>query len=188
MQRKLLFVINPISGTRGKQGLEAWLHQRAKKHSLDAIVLHTQANTSPAALQHDALQAGATDVVAVGGDGTVNLVAAAVAGTSMRMAIVPVGSGNGLARSAGIPLKPSGAFEVLLTGTLQQSDAFAVNGQFACMLVGIGFDAAVAHRFAQQKKRGFLTYARLTLLEYLRFKPIPFPLGPMALSWIPLPI
>jgi diacylglycerol kinase family enzyme len=102
----------------------------------------------------------------------------------MRMAIVPVGSGNGLARCAGIPLKPSGAFDVLLHGTPQPTDAFEVNDQFACMLCGIGFDAAVARRFALQKKRGLFTYARLTLQEYLHFKPEQFSIraGTLALD------
>ncbi|MCG7858985.1 diacylglycerol kinase, partial [Flavihumibacter sediminis] len=80
--------------------------------------------------------------------------------------IVPCGSGNGLAYCAGIPKNPQKAIELAFTGKARYIDAFLVNEQFACMLCGLGFDAKVAHDFAQQPGRGLLTYTQQTIKNY----------------------
>ena len=79
-----------------------------------------------------------------------------------------------MAFAAGIPKNRQQALDILLTGTAKRTDAFRMNGQFACMLCGVGFDAQIAHEFAQQSTRGLLTYASLTAGHFLKANPYPF--------------
>lgn len=111
-----------------------------------------------------------TDVIICGGDGTVNQVVHSLADTKVRFGIVPLGSGNGLAFAAGIPKPPAKALDIIFQGYVQPADAFMVNDKFACMLCGLGFDAAVAHQFANAPKRGLGTYASLTTKHFLTAK------------------
>jgi diacylglycerol kinase family enzyme len=97
----------------------------------------------------------------------VNAVAAALRGSSVRVGIIPMGSGNGLAFAARIPRSPSRALEIIFAGQASHIDAFTINGQFSCMLCGIGFDARVAHEFARQPKRGLQTYIKVSLANFL---------------------
>ena len=111
-----------------------------------------------------------TDIIICGGDGTVNQVVHSLADTKVRFGIVPLGSGNGLAFAAGIPKAPAKALDIIFQGNAQPTDAFMVNDKFACMLCGLGFDAAVAHQFANAPKRGLGTYASLTTKHFLTAK------------------
>jgi diacylglycerol kinase family enzyme len=81
--------------------------------------------------------------------------------------IIPCGSGNGLAYTAGIPKQPEKALELIFLGKAHAIDGFTVNDQFACMLSGLGFDARVAHEFARQPKRGLATYARQVFKHFI---------------------
>lgn len=174
MKRRILFVVNPIAGTKKKDGLEEFLKREAERDQVEYRIFQTARTTNAYALQHQAEEFNATDIVACGGDGTVNLVAAAVKDTHTRIGIIPVGSGNGLARAANIPLKPMEAYNVIRTGKVVETDTFTVNRQFACMLAGVGFDAAVAERFAQHHKRGLMTYTTQTLIEFFKSHPYQF--------------
>uniref|UniRef100_UPI00222E9B31 diacylglycerol/lipid kinase family protein n=1 Tax=Raoultella ornithinolytica TaxID=54291 RepID=UPI00222E9B31 len=78
----------------------------------------------------------------------------------VQFGILPVGSGNGLARAAGIPVKLKAALALIFSGTAKPVDAFMLNNRYACMLSGIGFDAQVAHGFANKATRGLLTYTQ----------------------------
>jgi YegS/Rv2252/BmrU family lipid kinase len=173
-QRRIVFLINPIAGTRTKDSLEEYLVNRCKEMHIECMTFHSTKTTSPdtiRALLHDF---NATDLVACGGDGTVNLAAASLVESAVNLGVIPVGSGNGLARTANIPVKPSLAFDVLLNGRIEATDAFEVNGNFACMLSGIGMDAEVAERFATSHRRGLLTYTTQTLIQFFRSQPINF--------------
>jgi len=125
-------------------------------------------------LQSFADDFGATDLIAVGGDGTVNIGAEAAQLAGINLGIIPAGSGNGLARTAEIPLKPSLAFDIIEKGNSRPIDSFLVNRHFAVMLAGLGMDAAVAERFSTQAKRGLATYTTQTLLQFFRATPYQF--------------
>jgi diacylglycerol kinase (ATP) len=88
--------------------------------------------------------------------------------------IIPCGSGNGLALAAKIPKQPAKALDIIFNGTASATDGFYVNKQFACMLCGVGFDAKVAHEFAQQSKRGLKTYASLVSKNFFSISPYHF--------------
>ena len=111
-------------------------------------------------------------IVAVGGDGTVNEVASAIAGTNTVLGVIPYGSGNGLSRFLGIPMNAEGAIKVLNTGRTIQIDAGKMNGKWFFNMAGMGFDAHISHVFAHgSKKRGFFSYLKSSLQEVANYKP-----------------
>ena len=115
-----------------------------------------------------------TDIVIAGGDGTLNQAVASLREWKIPFGIIPCGSGNGLAFSAGISKDPAIALQVIINAKTQSTDAFMVNEKFACMLVGLGFDAQVAHDFANDPRRGLVTYIRKTVSNFFTAKAYPF--------------
>jgi diacylglycerol kinase family enzyme len=172
--RRIVFLINPISGTRTKDGLEEFLTRTCHEKGIEYMIVYSVRNMTADMLQMQLYDFKATDLVACGGDGTVNLGAAAVIGSGINLGVIAVGSGNGLARTACIPMKPSQALEIILNCHLQPTDSFTVNDRFGCMLSGIGMDAAVAERFAQSDQRGLFTYTTQTLIQYFKSNPYQF--------------
>ena len=85
---------------------------------------------------------GADRIVAIGGDGTVAAVASALAGGSLPLAIVPVGSGNVLAEALGIPLDREEALQMARDGgDVRFIDAMRVNGRVAVVNAGVGISS-----------------------------------------------
>jgi len=174
MQRKIIYLINPISGTKGKSSLKELITRETSKREIPFEILPTSADGDYGFIKHKIEADKITDVVICGGDGTVNQVVKALASTEVQFGIIPMGSGNGLALAAGIPKASAKALEIVFTGKAILTDGFMVNEHFACMLCGLGFDAQVAHEFADQPKRGLGTYASLTTRHFFSARPYPF--------------
>jgi len=174
MQRKIIYLINPISGTKGKTSLKELIERETGKRQIPFEILPTSANGDYSFVKQKIITEQITDVVICGGDGTVNQVVQGLASTDVQFGIIPMGSGNGLALAAGIPRASAKALEIVFTGKAIYTDGFTVNEHFACMLCGLGFDAQVAHEFADQPKRGLGTYASLTTRHFFNAKPYPF--------------
>ncbi len=119
------------------------------------------------------LARGVSTVVAWGGDGTMNEVGSALAFKDAAVALVPSGSGNGLARHLGIPFNAHAALDVALMGRDRTIDAGEIGGRLFFNVAGIGLDARVAHRFAVDglEKRGFSRYLAITMRELARYQP-----------------
>lgn len=175
-QKKFVFLVNPISGTKPKTDLRKLVLDMALSYNSSAIVLPTVASGDYSFVRQRIEEEGYTDIIICGGDGTVNTVINDLRDLPVRFGIVPLGSGNGLALCAGIPRTVVKAIEVAFTGKARYVDAFLVNEQFACMLCGLGFDAKVAHDFAQQPGRGLLTYTQQTIKNYFTATPYHFEL------------
>jgi diacylglycerol kinase (ATP) len=111
-------------------------------------------------------------VVAVGGDGTVNEVAQGLIGTNTSMGIVPMGSGNGLARELGISMNMHKSAQALVKGEDLQLDVCKLNDQQFLCTSGIGFDAMIADKMSKAASRGLLKYAQLVIQESIFFKPL----------------
>jgi len=111
-------------------------------------------------------------VVAVGGDGTVNEVAQGLIGTNTKMGIIPMGSGNGLARELGISTNMRKSARTLINGKTLQLDVCKLNDQRFLCTSGIGFDALIAHKMSKSSSRGFLKYIKLVIQESIFYKPI----------------
>ena len=111
-------------------------------------------------------------VVAVGGDGTVNEVAQGLIGTGTPMGIIPMGSGNGLARELGISMDIRKSTMTLINGENLQLDVCKLNDQRFLCTSGVGFDAMVADKMSKAASRGFLKYVQLVIQESIFFKPL----------------
>jgi len=164
------FIINPNAGTKHPTEYQALLSQI--KVSPSNIVLETSRPLEAGQLVQKAISEGAARIIAVGGDGTINEVASALIGTPIPLGIIPVGSGNGLARHLGIPLQATKALQLAMTGNMQAIDAGSFNGRPFFCTAGIGFDASVAHRFAKGSGRGFINYIKATFHTLFQYQPI----------------
>ncbi len=110
-------------------------------------------------------------VVAVGGDGTVNEIASAIAGTDTVLGVIPFGSGNGLARFLTIPMDTEEAIKTMNAGRTITIDAGKMNGQWFFNMAGMGFDAHISHVFANgSTKRGFVSYFKSSIQEISTYK------------------
>jgi diacylglycerol kinase (ATP) len=177
MQRRFIYFINPISGTKGKIVLIETLKKITAEKNIPFQVLHTNAAGDYSYLQQKIREERITDVIICGGDGTVNQVAHALLGADVNVGIIPMGSGNGLAFAAMIPKQVNKALEIIFKGNAVYIDSFFINKRFSCMLCGVGFDAQVAHDFAQQKKRGLATYVKQSTRNFIKANPYPFSLS-----------
>ncbi|WP_184544354.1 diacylglycerol/lipid kinase family protein [Mucilaginibacter sp. FT3.2] len=170
MKRKALFIINPISGGKKKDGVPELIDQNLNKDVFDYSIIFTDGVSH--AQQIAAEAAGKFDeVVAVGGDGTVNEIASAIVGSDTALGVVPFGSGNGLARFLGIPMDTAKSIATLSAYRVQTIDSGQLNGLPFFNMAGMGFDAHIAEVFSHGKKRGFLTYIKSTMQEILNYKP-----------------
>jgi len=174
VSRKIIYLINPISGTRGKHSLKEMIRQKTQEQGIDFSILPTSAEGDYSHLSSLIRTEGITDIVICGGDGTVSAVMAALRGSAVRLGVIPMGSGNGLAFAAGIPKDPARALDLVFAGKASPIDGVLINDQFSCMLAGIGMDGKVAHEFAGQRRRGLQTYIRITMRNFFTARAYPF--------------
>ncbi|MBK6826721.1 MAG: YegS/Rv2252/BmrU family lipid kinase [Chitinophagaceae bacterium] len=174
--RSILYIINPISGTRGKKDLQALIEKETTKAGIHFLILPSVADGNYDFLHPIIKEKKITDVVVAGGDGTVSQVVNGLMSLDLNIGIIPCGSGNGLAFTAGIPKDPAKALQIVFAGKAAPTDGFYLNDHFACMLCGLGFDAKVAHDFAQQPKRGLSTYVKQVVRNFFGAKTYPFEL------------
>jgi diacylglycerol kinase (ATP) len=174
MPRKIIYLINPISGTKKKAQVKALISRKTQEAGIDFEILISKADGDYDFLRKRVKEEHISDVVICGGDGTVNAVVKTLKGVPVRVGIIPMGSGNGLAFAAKIPKQTSKALEIIFQGKAYGTDAFYINENFSCMLCGIGFDALVAHDFAKKKKRGLQTYIKVASLHFFKAKPYSF--------------
>jgi diacylglycerol kinase (ATP) len=168
----ICFIMNPQSGTTSENQKKQII--ASIERIPEAKIFYTQAPAHATQLAQEAATQGFGRVVAVGGDGTVNEVARGLLYSETALGIVPVGSGNGLARHLRIPLVPNDAIRFATEAKTSKIDACFLNDiPFFCT-AGLGFDAAVAHRFARQSSRGLSTYVKTTFREFLSYKPIDY--------------
>lgn len=177
VQRKILYIINPISGTRNKKNLQEIIERETEKAGLPFLIQRSVINGDYSFLYPTIEEEKISDVVIAAGDGTINQAINSLQKTGVQFGIIPCGSGNGLAFSAGIPKDPVKALNVIFRGHWKLTDGFLINNKFACMLVGLGFDAKVAHDFANAPTRGLSTYVKKTLQNFFTSKTYSFVLN-----------
>lgn len=170
-KKTLLFVINPISGTSQKQSVVSSIHRILDTEKYDYSIVYTEYAGHGAELAAKAAEKGVYGVVAVGGDGTVNEVARAVAHSQTALGIIPLGSGNGLARHLRIPLQAEKAIRLLNHGRVYDLDyGRCADRPFFCTC-GMGFDAFISDKFSHSTKRGPLSYLEHILRSGLTYQP-----------------
>ena len=169
--KRIMLIINPISGTGSKKGVPEMVEERLARAGYHMDLRFTGGQGDATEFAAEAAKAGYTGVLACGGDGTINETARALCGSDTALGILPAGSGNGLARHLGIPVDIELALQIVEQQNIVRSDYGTVNGvPFFCTF-GMGFDAAVSHRFARQSHRGLLSYVRSAVSEYVQFRP-----------------
>ncbi len=168
-----------MSGTQTrayKEELSTYLQQTAQAQGFLPEVVMTQYAGQATELAAAAVSQGIRRVIAIGGDGTINEVARALRHSSTSLGIVPLGSGNGLARHLGLPLRAKPAIQRALMGKPVLIDSAEINNiPFFCT-AGMGFEAHVAHEFARQKTRGLLTYVQTAWRAYQQYQPATYQL------------
>lgn len=170
--RKIFLIVNKFAGHRKKHSTAVYrVVSVLQENGCEVEYSYTNHPGHATELASEAESKGFDLVVAVGGDGTMNEVALGLIGTSTPMGIIPIGSGNGLARDLGIPMDIMKSARLLVEGKIQQIDVCRVSKQRFLCTSGIGFDAQVADKMGKSSKRGFLKYIQLTIQESIAFKP-----------------
>ena len=172
--RNFLIFINPISGTTNKKKIQSYLQEKLTTLHFQYEILPTNELKHYSFLKEKIANENITDVIICGGDGTVNQITSHLLKTKIKVGIIPLGSGNGMAFTAGIPKDYKQALEVILDGKASFVDALTINKNYSCHLCGLGFDAQVSHDFARQSKRGPSTYIKQTLKNFFKAKPFRF--------------
>lgn len=164
------FIINPNAGSKNKVKYTKLIN--LIKSNSHHIIWETTEPLEAVNFALKAIEKGASRIIAVGGDGTINEVASVLVGKTIPLGIIPVGSGNGLARHLNIPLDYKMAFRKALVGAYIKIDVGYINHKPFFCTAGIGFDAAVAHRFAKGNGRGLINYMKATIMTLFKYKPI----------------
>jgi diacylglycerol kinase (ATP) len=170
MPRHIIYIINPISGTRTKKAIQQLIEEKTKQAGILFQVFPSVADGDYSFLYSIIKEQKITDIVIAGGDGTVSQVVGSLMQFDISFGIIPCGSGNGLAYAVKIPKQVEKALDIIFKGNAVETDGFYVNKTFACMLCGLGFDAKVAHDFAQQPKRGLSTYIQQVVKNFFAAK------------------
>ncbi|SMD33223.1 lipid kinase, YegS/Rv2252/BmrU family [Reichenbachiella faecimaris] len=169
-KQQILFVINPVSGSGKSFDWKSLISDNLDSTRFNYNIRFTQAQGDAIIFTREAVGRGIDIICAVGGDGTINEVAQGLINTSSALAIIPRGSGNGLARHFKIPTDPAKAIKKLSASQLHSIDTGLLNEKLFLCVAGLGFDATVAKAFDQFGKRGLLTYAWLSIRNFFTYR------------------
>lgn len=168
--KNIAFIVNPISGTKAKNRVAKLIRELLDTRQFAPTVVATEyAGHATQLAQHFAME-DYYAVVAVGGDGTVNEVASGLIGTNTALGIIPNGSGNGFARHLDISTRMNRAIEMLNSSEVINVDYGLVNDIPFFSTFGVGFDAVVAHDFADSS-RGLKGYVQSIFKDLFQYKP-----------------
>lgn len=170
-KQKILFIINPKSGVQSKKRVPEMVEKYIDRSRFEFSIKNTEYAGHAFEIAKEAVEAGVYSVVAVGGDGTINEVGRALAHTNVAMGVIPCGSGNGFARHLGIPMGVKGAVEFINKAEPVCIDYGKLNGHPFFCACGVGFDALVSYDFSKRNQRGFFTYIKRTLIDWVTYSP-----------------
>jgi len=171
MKKRIRFIINPISGTGKQHRAEKLLRKLLDSTSDIEGELLTSSNAGHIThLAKEAANLNYHAVVVVGGDGSINEALQALVGTETALGIIPIGSGNGLARHLGISMHMKRAINKIKQFEIKKIDTAQLNNIHFVSIAGIGFDAHIARLFMESKKRGLWNYAKISFSAYFSYK------------------
>ncbi|MBI1835680.1 MAG: diacylglycerol kinase family lipid kinase [Flavobacteriia bacterium] len=171
MKQKIRFIINPISGVKKKNNIPDLIKEYLDHSKFDYDISFTEYRKHAKSLAYQSSLEGFDIVCAVGGDGSVHEVGTALIGTPTKLAILPAGSGNGLARHLHISLDIAKAIQCINENKSIKMDTVIVNDKPFLGVGGYGFDALIAKKFSEYHTRGFMSYIKLVMKEYFKFSP-----------------
>jgi diacylglycerol kinase (ATP) len=170
--QRILFVINKKSGAKNNIDWESLIRERFKLPGISISFMFMPCSDAASRLRQIMNELHPSRVVAVGGDGTVTLVASVLLGKEIPMGILPAGSANGMARELNIPADPAKAMDIVLTGTIKATDVLRINNERICLhLSDVGLNAQLIKYFEEGRIRGKFGYT-LALIKAL-FRPRP---------------
>lgn len=164
---KYFFIINPNSGNNKKKHIIK--NALSKYPDIERYVKYTEYPGHAAEMTRLLIANGIQTVVAIGGDGTVNEIACELVNSQVNLGIIPMGSGNGFARSLKIPLNPRQALENIFKSRSIKVDVGKVNQRYFFAVAGVGIDANIAFKFQSSKKRGAFPYFVIGVKEFFNY-------------------
>ncbi len=170
MKKKICFIINPISGIGRQKIIEKMIDKYLDRTLFDYELAYTKAPKHATELARKAVAENFNIVAAVGGDGSINETSKGLIGSNTALAIIPAGSGNGLARHLGIPINSKKAMLIINKAKETLIDTMQFNDETFVNIAGVGFDAHIGWEFAKFGKRGFSSYLKLFAREYPKYK------------------
>lgn len=168
-KKRIVFIMNPISGTVSKAGIPELIEKHLDHNKFEYEIQATE-YAGHAAEIASGLKDNYDIIVAVGGDGTVNEVARSIVHSKAALAILPCGSGNGLARHLLLPMNIKKCIEMINVCEIHELDYGKIDGKPFFCTCGMGFDAQVSHSFAESGKRGPISYAEQMVKECAKYK------------------
>ncbi len=168
-------IFNPTAGTGLGQRVGEDTKARLAEKGIPARFISTTAPGHATHLAREAVEQGASTVMAIGGDGTALEVARGLMGTECALGIIPAGTGNDFRKTLNIPKSPEKALETILQKPARLTDAGLLNGHLFLNEIGTGFDVEVLDDANRAKKycRGLLPYLIGVICALFRFRPIP---------------
>lgn len=167
---KILFIVNPISGIGKQKKVEKAVELFLDKDKFDYQISYTSYSHHATAISIAAVLTEYDTVVAVGGDGSINDCVKGLIYTDVHLAIIPTGSGNGLARCLNIPLSVEEAIKTINSLKTTKIDSIRLNETIYASIAGVGFDALIAKEFEKVQTRGFQAYLKLIIQNYAVYK------------------
>lgn len=171
VKKRLRIIINPVSGTGKQKKAARLLNERLDANKFTTDTVFTEYRRHAHTLAQEAVALNYDAVVIVGGDGSINEVGSALAGTQLALGIIPAGSGNGLCRSLKVPMDIAKAVDNINNYFLRTIDTGIANGKPFMNVAGVGFDAYVANKFHKAKLRGLWKYLVLGLRSLGEYEP-----------------
>ncbi len=168
--QKITFIINPIAGHKKYKTVEKYIHKYLDLKKFDFSIEYSKKKGDVQKISKTCISNGTNIIIAVGGDGTVNEVSSTLINSKLKMGVIPIGSGNGLALSLGIPKNIKKAIKKINATIVKQIDCISVNNLHSINITGFGFDAFVAKHFSKESKRGLFKYIYLTFLLLRKYK------------------
>ena len=172
MKQKIRFIINPKSGVGRKKMIPKLIEDNLDLSSFDYDICYTEYRLHGKEIAAQSIIDGFDIVCAVGGDGSVHEAGTALIGSKCKLAILPAGSGNGLARHLKIPMDISEAIRCINDNNAIKMDTVLVNDKSFLGVGGYGFDAVIAKKFETHTKRGLRGYIYLIVREFFKYNPI----------------
>lgn len=170
-RKKIVFIINPISGGKSKSNISEAISQEIDKSKFDISIRYTEYAGHAEEISKQLVNENTDLIVAVGGDGTINEIASQMINSESTLGIIPRGSGNGLARHLGISRNTNKALGFINSAKTTKIDTATINDKAFVSIAGVGFDAAVAEIFTASKRRGFFSYFKIIAETFHSYSP-----------------
>ncbi len=165
------FIVNPISGNGKHIITRSTLRSFFPADMFRIEVDYTEHKKHATELTNNAITNNPDYIVACGGDGTINEVASCLINTSIKLGIIPVGSGNGLSAHLHIPKNIEQALQVIINGQSTAIDVGRLNDKYFFSNMGVGIDAMIIRNYENSGRRTLIAYIKASLAASMEFKP-----------------